>query len=86
MIELGTWEGTKDAVRTGIGLAVFFRSVVQHELASGHLLDVEVEGFRQAVGVDLVQSPHRRDTPQSGVFEEFLGFLRAEVPKVLETV
>lgn len=86
VIELGTWEGTKDAVRTGVGLAVFFRSVVQHDLAGGQLQDVEVEGFHQTIGVDLVQSPHRRDTPQSGVFEQFLGFLRTEVPGALQAV
>lgn len=83
MIELGTWEGTKDAVKTGIGLAVVFRSVVQHDIDNGQLGLVEAEGFKQAIGVELIRSPHRRDTPQSTVFEQFLDFLRAEVPPVL---
>jgi DNA-binding transcriptional LysR family regulator len=80
VMELGTWEGIKDAVRAGLGAAVVFRSVVRRELSRGELRVMDVETFRQSRELALICSPQRRNDRMTSVFSQLLEHLRDEVP------
>jgi DNA-binding transcriptional LysR family regulator len=83
VIDLGTWEGIKDAVRTRLGVAVVFRSVAQRELNDGTLHAMEVEGFRQTRELSLIVSPDRRNERMTEVFRELLGHLEKAIPAAI---
>ena len=85
IMELGTWEGLKSAVRSGLGAAVVFRSVVQRELDRGELRVMNVEGFAQTRGLVLICSPQRRRERMTDVFRELLAHLRDELPRAVGT-
>jgi DNA-binding transcriptional LysR family regulator len=59
-MDLDTWEGVKDAVRTGAGMARIPESAARRELTTGELRIVRIEGHREVRGVVLITSPHRR--------------------------
>jgi DNA-binding transcriptional LysR family regulator len=80
VMELGTWEAVKSAVRAGIGAAVAFRSVAKRELDRGELRLMDVEGFPQARQLVLICSPQRRSERWTSVFSELLEYLQGEVP------
>jgi DNA-binding transcriptional LysR family regulator len=84
VMELGTWEGVKDAVRVGLGAAVVFRSVVLHELARGELREVRIEGFHQSRELALICSPRRRHERMTEVFQDLLAHIENAVPASLE--
>ncbi len=84
VMELPTWEGTKQAVLSGVGLAIAVRSAVITELNSRQLRTVRVEGYKDSRSVALITSPHRRRIRQSTAFEELLAFLGEEVPRSIE--
>lgn len=83
IMELGTWEGLKDAVRSGLGAAVVFRSVAQRELNRAELREMKVEGFAQARQLALICSPQRRKERMTDVFRELLEHLLKEVPEMV---
>jgi DNA-binding transcriptional LysR family regulator len=82
LMELGTWEGLKDAVRLGLGAAVVFRSVVQRELSRGELQVMSVAGFSQTREIALISSPQRRNERMTPVFRALLEHLQAEAPTI----
>jgi LysR family transcriptional regulator, low CO2-responsive transcriptional regulator len=83
VMELGTWEGLKDAVRLGLGAAVVFRSVVMRELTRGDLRVMDVDGFAQTRELTLICSPQRRKERMTSVFQELLKHLHEQVPATL---
>jgi DNA-binding transcriptional LysR family regulator len=84
VMELGTWEGLKDAVRRGLGAAVVCRSVAQRELNQGELRVVDVAGFTQARELVLICSPQRRAERMTAVFAELLDYLRIQVTAAMQ--
>ena len=84
VMEFSAWAGVKEAVRSGAGVAVVFRSVVQRELDQEEFQIVSVEGYRTERPVDLICSPHRRSKQVSKVFEELLEYLEREVPRAVQ--
>jgi len=82
-MEFSTWAGTIRAVAMGAGAAVAFRSVVQSELAQGMLRAVEVPGYHDAMGVELLCSPERRTKRRTALVDELLAFLMQDVPAEL---
>jgi LysR family transcriptional regulator, low CO2-responsive transcriptional regulator len=83
VMELGTWEGLKDAVRLGLGAAMVFRSVVMRELNRGELRVMDVDGFSEERELTLICSPQRRKERMTSAFRELLEHLREHVPAVL---
>lgn len=86
VMEFSAWAGVKDAVRSGAGVAMVFRSVVQRELEQGELRVISVEEYRPVRPVDLICSPQRRSRQITRVFEELLEYLAREVPLATESV
>jgi len=80
VLTFGTWEGVKEAVRAGSGLAIALRAVVQRELQCGELREVAVQGYRSEQPVYLLQSPRRRSGPRLPEFERLLTMLINEFP------
>jgi DNA-binding transcriptional LysR family regulator len=80
VMEVGTWEGVKDAVRAGSGAAVVFRSVVQRELERGELRELNVAGFHQSRELALICSPRRRNERMTEVFKDLLAHVQRSVP------
>lgn len=76
---LSTWDGVKQGVRAGIGLAVVLHALVRGELRSGEFRVVAVHGFRELRHVYLLSSDRRRERP-SGAFRDLHAFLEQEVP------
>ncbi len=70
VMEMGSSEATKEAVKAGAGLSFFFREAVLHELASGQLVEVQVDGLALEARFEWV---HRADTPLSPLAKELLG-------------
>ena len=57
ILTVTTWEGVKQAVHDGVGLAMVFRPVVRQELERGDFRAVRIDGYRQTFQVGLVVSP-----------------------------
>lgn len=88
MMESTTWEGTKEAVRAGVGMAIVFHAVVAGELASGEFRRVAIEGYivegnEEIHPVDLICAPQRLRGRASPVFRELIDCLQAEIPRAL---
>ena len=83
-MEFSTAEGTREAVRAGVGVALKVRSAIRHDLDAGILAVVELaESPLMRLAVDLICSPHRREGRTSKVFQDLLVFLQQEVPRAL---
>jgi DNA-binding transcriptional LysR family regulator len=83
VMESNTWEGIKEAVRAGIGIAIAFHAVVARELANGEFRAVTIEGYEETRPVDLICAPQRLRGRASPVFRELISCLQAEVPPAL---
>jgi DNA-binding transcriptional LysR family regulator len=85
VMQFTTLEGTKDAVRAGVGIAVMFLSSVRRDLERGELAVMTISGYSPIPSrVDLICSPRRRDEGNSRVFGDLLEFLQREFPRVLQ--
>ncbi|MBI4213575.1 MAG: LysR family transcriptional regulator [Chloroflexi bacterium] len=51
-----SWEGVKQAVRDGVGMAMAFRPVVRHELEKGEFRTVRIQGYQRIFQVGLIVS------------------------------
>jgi DNA-binding transcriptional LysR family regulator len=80
VLTLSTWEGVKEAVREGAGLALALRAVVRQELESGEFRAVRIAEYRDVRPVYLITSMDRRRGPQSIEFQELIAALRDEFP------
>jgi DNA-binding transcriptional LysR family regulator len=84
VMKFSTWEGTREAVRAGIGVAAAYRSVVQRELARGDLRILDVQGYEPPhQAVLLLCSPYRRSHRMSAVFQQLLAELQIRVREEL---
>lgn len=89
VMESTAWEGTKEAVRAGLGMAIAFHAIVAGELASGEFRRVAIEGYitegtEERHPVDLICAPQRLRGRASPVFRELIGCLQAEIPSALQ--
>ncbi len=72
-LELGLQQSVRVAVLDGLGITVISRLAVEHDIAEGHLVGIEVEGAVLARDFSLVR--HAGRTP-SRVSEGFVVFAR----------
>jgi molybdate transport repressor ModE-like protein len=73
VLELGSIEAVKRAVRAGIGVAMVSRLTVAEELASGELRETRFLGAgSEQRTLEVVRLEHRRPTPLEQVFERAL--------------
>ncbi|MDE3074901.1 MAG: LysR family transcriptional regulator [Chloroflexota bacterium] len=75
VLEVDSAEATKEAVLSGLGLAILFRSSVERELASGILKQVHVGGLLMFHNVELISRPKRRFSP---VMRQLMDFLKSQ--------
>lgn len=69
-LSVGTTEGVKLAVRTGVGIAAVFRSSVERELSRGELVEIEVTYAAPRRAIYLVHDAAKRFSPlQAGVLQ-----------------
>lgn len=80
VITVSGWDGVKEAVRAGAGMAIALRGVVRSELESGEFLEVTVEGYQSVRPVYLLTSAFRRQSRQSPDFVELVATLRSDFP------
>jgi LysR family transcriptional regulator, transcriptional activator of the cysJI operon len=59
-IRISNWEGIKEAVRAGIGLAILPRFVVERDLNDRTLAEVFVRDVRLRANIMLLENSHRR--------------------------
>lgn len=78
VMEVGHPEGTKHAVRSGLGLGINFRFVVQEELELGLLEEVVLDDFKLYGEMYLAYRPHKYLLP---VERELINFIKAELAK-----
>jgi DNA-binding transcriptional LysR family regulator len=83
VMDLTTWEGVKEAVRMGVGLAVAPRGAVGREVDRGEIRLVAVPEYREARSIHLVQSPRWQMQHPSTAFADLVGHLQLEVPGAL---
>jgi DNA-binding transcriptional LysR family regulator len=82
-MDLTTWEGVKEAVRMGVGLAVAPRGVVGREADRGEIRLVAIPEYREARFIHLVQSPRWQIQHPSTAFADLVRQLKREVPGAL---
>jgi DNA-binding transcriptional LysR family regulator len=76
VMEVGHPEGTKQAVRAGLGLGINFRFVVQEELELGLLEEVVLDDFKLYGDIYLAYRPHKYLLP---VERELIKFIKKEL-------
>jgi DNA-binding transcriptional LysR family regulator len=80
VLTVTTWEGVKEAVQAGAGIALAMPAAVSSELDNEDFRRVHVTGFRDKRFVYLLTSAHRREGPQGPEFEQLASALRKEFP------
>ncbi|MEH7249749.1 LysR family transcriptional regulator, partial [Neobacillus niacini] len=63
VMEVGHPEGTKQAVRAGLGLGMNFRFVVQEEIEMGLLEEIKIDGLQLYKDLYLAYRPHKYFLP-----------------------
>lgn len=63
ILRLGNVEGLKQAVASGLGMAVVFKCSVDREIEAGTLTQLRVRGFSEARPFYLVHNPRKRFSP-----------------------
>jgi DNA-binding transcriptional LysR family regulator len=81
VMAMNSWDGVKEAVRAGVGLAITLWATVRHEVESGEFRAVSVEGYHDPHEVYLIAGLYARRPTSTPVFRELLDLLRAEVPR-----
>lgn len=76
VMEVGHPEGTKQAVRAGLGLGINFRFVVQEELELGILKEVVLDDLKLCGDIYLAYRPHKYILP---VERELINFIKNEL-------
>lgn len=72
VLEVGSTEAAKAAVRAGLGLSVVSRLAVREEIASGSLCRVSVDGFDVKRSFWLVARVEARLTPAARAFRDMV--------------
>jgi len=83
-MELSTWDGIREAVYAGVGLAQASRAAVRPSIDRGELREVVVEDFRDLRTVSLVQSRRRQRGNQSKAYQQLLDLLLTQLPMLLD--
>ena len=61
-IRISNWEGIKEAVRAGIGLAILPRFVVERDLRDRTITEVSLRKVRLAANIMLLENSHRHSS------------------------
>jgi DNA-binding transcriptional LysR family regulator len=80
VLTFSTWEGVKQAVREGAGLALALRSFLRNELESGEFRELRLAADEDTRPVYLITSPDRSRGSQPTAFRELMSTLRDELP------
>ena len=72
VVELGSNEGIREAVKAGIGISILSKLAVQSDLDAGLLAQISVEGVNLERELFLVRHKSRYRTPVCKRFQEFL--------------
>jgi LysR family transcriptional regulator, transcriptional activator of the cysJI operon len=80
VLTLSTWEGVKQAVREGAGLALSLRSILRNELESGEFRELRLAGDQDSRPVYLITSPDRSRGMQPVAFRELISAIRDDLP------
>lgn len=83
VMDLTTWEGLKEAVRAGAGLALTPRGVVQREIERGDLRPVVVAGYHETRTIRLVLSSRVQGREPSAAFRVLVERIKEELPTAL---
>ncbi|MDR7075192.1 DNA-binding transcriptional LysR family regulator [Neobacillus niacini] len=76
VMEVGHPEGTKQAVRAGLGLGMNFRFVVQEEIEMGLLEEIRIDGLRLYGDIYLAYRPHKYFLP---IEKKLINFIKNEL-------
>lgn len=76
VMEVGHPEGTKQAVRAGLGLGLHFRFVVQEEIEMGLLEEISIEDLRIYGDIYLAYRPHKYFLP---IEQKLIKFIKDEL-------
>ena len=72
VMEMPSNETIKQAVMAGMGLSFLSLRTVRHELASGHLALVDIEGMPMVGNWYITHLSHKKLSPAARAFREFL--------------
>ena len=72
VMEMPSNESIKQAVMAGMGLSFLSLRTVRHELASGHIALVDIEGLPQMGHWYVTHLTHKKLSPAARSFKEFL--------------
>jgi LysR family transcriptional regulator, low CO2-responsive transcriptional regulator len=72
VMEMPSNETIKQAVMAGMGLSFLSMRTVRHELASGHIALVDIEGLPQVGNWYVTHMSHKKLSPAAQAFKEFL--------------
>ena len=61
-IRISNWEGIKEAVRAGIGLAILPRFVVDRDLRDRTITEVSLRKVRLAANIMLLENSHHHSS------------------------
>jgi DNA-binding transcriptional LysR family regulator len=76
VMEAGSSDGVREAVRQGIGVGMLFRRVAAADLAAGELIALRLQDLPMQEQFSLIHRPRHRFTPLA---EQLIGFLRDEL-------
>ncbi|MPZ14889.1 MAG: LysR family transcriptional regulator [Chloroflexi bacterium] len=82
VMDLPTWTAAREAARTGVGIAIAYRSIVQPDLDNGDLRVVELEHYHDDRHVLLICSSERRRA-EAPAFQEVLSSIREHMIRAL---
>jgi DNA-binding transcriptional LysR family regulator len=71
-MEMPSNETIKQAVMAGMGLSFLSLRTVRHELASGHMALVDIEGLPSVGNWYVTHMSHKKLSPAARAFKEFL--------------
>jgi DNA-binding transcriptional LysR family regulator len=72
VMEMPSNETIKQAVMAGMGLSFLSMRTVRHELASGHIALVDIEGMPMVGNWYITHLSHKKLSPAARAFKEFL--------------
>ena len=72
LLELGSTEAVKEAIRAGFGISILSRISIRHELAEGSLVEVPIRGLNMQRDICEVFHKNRPLHPIAQAFRDFL--------------
>jgi DNA-binding transcriptional LysR family regulator len=71
-MEMPSNETIKQAVMAGMGLSFLSMRTVRHEMASGHIAQVDIQGMPQIGHWYVTHLTHKKLSPAAQAFKSFL--------------